>query len=120
MSHDHEIGKSFETIEGAAHAPGIFTGLLARWGARYIWWKSLEEALRYPDRIIAQVMNMGDYEDVQALVDAFGEEALRDVIRRAEAGWFNERSWVYWHIRLGLVPANASAIIPPLPLRDLP
>ena len=92
--------------------------LLARLAARYIWWKPVDDALRYPDRIIAQVMNIGDYEDAQALVEVVGEQALREVVHHAEAGQFNERSWVYWHIRLGLAPADASEAFPPLPVRD--
>lgn len=91
---------------------------LARWAARYIWWKSVPDALRYPDRIIAQVMNIGDYDDLLALIAIFGEVALREVVRHAEPGEFNERSWAYWHYRLGLVPLEASAPIPPLPTRS--
>ncbi|HEX8732551.1 MAG TPA: hypothetical protein VF725_10895, partial [Ktedonobacterales bacterium] len=94
--------------------------LLARWAERYIWWKSAPDALRYPNRIIAQVMNIGDYDDVVALIEAFGVEALREVVRRAEAGQFNARSWAYWHYRLGLVPLLADAPIPPLPARSFP
>lgn len=106
----------------AAGAPALQeqqTALLAAWAARYIWWKSVPDALRYPRRIIAQVMNIGDYEDVQALVERFGEEALRDVIRHAEAGEFNARSWTYWHYRLRLIPLDARAPIPPLPTRTV-
>lgn len=90
--------------------------MLKRWAARYIWWKSPEEALFHPERILAQVMNLGDYEDVQRMVEAFGNEVLRDVLRHAEAGQLNERSWAYWHYRLGLA---APGHVPPLPARRL-
>ena len=83
-------------------------------GPSYIWWKSVPDAMRYPSRIIAQVMNIGDYEDVQTLIESFGEETLREVVRRAEAGEFNARSWAYWHYRLGLVALDARAPMPPL------
>ena len=102
---------------GAGSARSVQLALLMRWAARYIWWKSPEDALRYPDRIIAQVMNIGDYDDVQALVETFGDEALRDILRHAEAGVFNERSWAYWHYRLGLTPPEAPDGVPPLPVR---
>ena len=36
--------------------------------SKYIWWKTPEEAVVMPERVIAQVMNIGDYSDVQALV----------------------------------------------------
>lgn len=59
-------------------------------------------------------MNLGDYDDVQALVAALGDEYLRDVLRHAEAGAFDERSWAYWHYRLDL---DESGAVPPLPAR---
>ena len=86
--------------------------LLGTLAAKYIWWKTPEEAIAMPQRIIAQVMNLGDYADVQALAAQLGDAALRDVLNTAEIGQFNERSWIYWHYRLGLAPAAA---IPPLP-----
>ena len=104
---------------GAPTAEERQTALLAQWAARYIWWKSVPDAMRYPSRVIAQVMNIGDYEDVLALIDCFGEEALREVVRHAEAGEFNARSWAYWHYRLGLVALDARAPMPPLPTRNV-
>lgn len=83
---------------------------------KYIWWKSPEEALRTPQRIIAQVMNLGDYEDVQFLANRLGEEPFREALREAEAGQFSERSWIYWHYRLGLSEVGD---VPPLPVRNL-
>jgi len=84
---------------------------------RYIWWKSPERALRSPQRIIAQVMNLGDYEDVQLLANQLGDEALRKALKNAEAGQFNGRSWAYWHYRLGLSELRD---VPPMPVRVLP
>jgi len=81
---------------------------------KYIWWKMPEEAVAMPDRVIAQVMNIGDYADVQTLASQVGDEVLREVLKRAEAGQFNERSWAYWHYRLGLASVDQ---VPPLPVR---
>jgi hypothetical protein len=89
--------------------------LLLALAARYIWWKPSVEAVRYPQRIAAQVMNIGDYEDVQRLACALPSDRLRDVLRAAEAGQFSERSWHYWHYRLGL--AKAPKDVPPTPVR---
>jgi hypothetical protein len=91
--------------------------ILKQLARKYIWWKSPEEALDSPQRIIAQVMNLGDYEDVQLLANQLGDEALRKALRDAEAGQFNERSWAYWHYRLGLSELRD---VPPLPVRVLP
>ncbi len=84
---------------------------------KYVWWKTPEEAVTRPERVIAQVMDIGDYADVQALVSEVGEDVLREVLARAQAGQFNARSWAYWHYRLGLAAPNE---VPALPVRRIP
>ncbi len=91
--------------------------LLKHMSRKYVWWKSPEEALATPGRVIAQVMNIGDYDDVQALVSQVGDNVLREVLSLAEIGQFNDRSWAYWHYRLGL--AKAGEDVPPMPTRRL-
>ena len=91
--------------------------VIKRFAAKYVWWKTLDEALRQPDRIIAQVMNIGDYDDVVELVEQIGEDRLRRVLTHAEIGQFNGRSWTYWHYRLGLARPNQA--VPALPKRRL-
>ena len=88
--------------------------LLTCWASRYIWWKTPAEAVQHPERIIAQVMDIGDYDDVRQMMRAFGEEAPRSVVQHAEAGMFSPRSWANWHYRLGLAVPNQ---VPPLPRR---
>lgn len=39
---------------------------------KYIWWKTPEEAVAMPERVMAQVMDIGDYSDVQWLVSQVG------------------------------------------------
>lgn len=85
--------------------------LLAR---RYIWWKSPEEAVREPRQVIAQVMNLGDWDDAVAMRQRLGDAALQDALTHAEAGQFNARSWTWWHYRLGLARTGE---VPPLPAR---
>lgn len=80
----------------------------------YIWWKTPQEALEYPDRIIAQVMNIGTYEDVCLLIKLVGEDTLLHVLQHAEAGQFSERSWAYWHYRLTDIGVDE---VPPMPIR---
>ena len=87
---------------------------LKYYAKKYIWWKTPDEAVTMPERVIAQVMNIGDYADVQMLVSQVGEEILRKVLSRAEAGQFNERSWAYWHYRLGVAVLDH---VPALPAR---
>ena len=90
---------------------------LSKVSPTYIWWKTPEDALLYPDRLIAQVMDMGTYPDTRDLVCLVGTDRLREVVLRAEAGWFRPRSWSYWHYRLGLIDPEDKP--PALPRRDL-
>ena len=90
--------------------------LLWDFSRKYIWWLTPAEALEYPARIVAQVMNLGEFNDARRLVEALGENTLRAVLARAEAGQFNGRSWHYWHYRLGLAQPGA---VPSLPVRRI-
>lgn len=87
---------------------------LKPFAAKYVWWKTADEAVVMPRHVVAQVMNIGDYGDVQRLADEVGDAVLRDVLVHAQAGQFNERSWAYWHYRLGLCDVDR---VPPLPVR---
>ncbi len=89
---------------------------LKPYAAKYIWWKTPDEALQMPERIVAQVMNIGDYDDVQALANAVGDDYLRQVIANCEAGMFSEKSWAYWHYRLGL---SKPGQVPAMPRRRI-
>jgi hypothetical protein len=86
--------------------------------ARYVWWKTPEEAMLFPDRVAAQVMNLGTLEDAAQMAEATGEDYLRGVLRRAEAGQLNARSWHYWHYRLGLAEYGRVPV-PPMPQRNI-
>ncbi len=90
---------------------------LLRLAGRYIWWKTPEEAARYPDRVLAQVMDIGTFEDCRAMRAAFGDERLRSVMRRAEPGWFRARSWAFWQAALGIDagPRPVRRKLPPAP-----
>ena len=88
--------------------------ILEPFAKKYIWWKQPKDALLFPDRIAAQVMDIGDYDDVLALMSSLGEDYLRTVISHAEAGQFSARSWSYWHYKLGLAELGQ---VPALPKR---
>jgi hypothetical protein len=90
--------------------------ILKQLAEKYIWWKTPDETLAQPERLFAQVMNIGDYEDVLSLIGSVGENALREVLVNAEVGQFSERSWAYWHYRLGLALPEQ---IPPMPSRKV-
>jgi hypothetical protein len=91
------------------------TEILRQDAARYIWWETPDEAMLRPARVIAQVMNLGDLDDVHKLLGSVGAGSFREVLGNAEPGWFNERSWHYWHYVLGLCQPGET--VPPLPAR---
>lgn len=90
--------------------------LLREFALDYIWWKPPQNAMRYPYRIITQVMNIGDIDSVKKLLNSFDEEILIIAINNAEIGEFNDRSWNYWHLALGL---SGLENVPPMPLRKI-
>ena len=100
----------------APATPDQERALLELLAARLIWWQSAEESLRQPDRVIAQVMDIGDFDSVLRLGQVLGDPRLAAVLRRAQPGWFSPRSWNYWHLKLGVA---ASGAVPPLPQRRL-
>jgi hypothetical protein len=79
---------------------------LIPFAAKYIWWKPPEESIESPERVVAQVMNLGTFDDVNKVVKIVGDDFLRNVIRHAAVGWFSGRSWHYWRYRLGLANLN--------------
>ena len=82
-----------------------------------MWWLSPSEAMDYPARVVTQVMNIGVFEDARRLAETLGDDCLRAVLRQAEAGQLNARSWHYWHYRLELAELGQ---VPPLPVRRIP
>lgn len=90
------------------------TELLLRLAEKYIWWKTPEETITWPRRLIAQVMDIGIWEDILNIEDQLGQDALRDVITHTEAGWFHIKAWHFWHYRLELAKVGE---VPPLPVR---
>jgi transcriptional regulator with XRE-family HTH domain len=88
--------------------------LMKRMAQRYIWWRPPEAPVEDPRRVIAQVMDVGTYEDIQELAKAVGRNTLTGVLKQARPGWFRPRSWAFWHTALGLATAGR---IPPIPSR---
>ena len=90
---------------------------LKSFARKYIWWKSPDEAVLHPVRVISQVMEIGDFDDVKRLNELVGDAVFVEALQQADAGTFRPRSWHYWHYRLGL--AHDSSQIPPMPLRKI-
>ncbi len=100
-------------MENASFKSSQSSLVLKQLARRYVWWNTPEWALKHVNILLANIMNLGNWDDIQLLRKTMGDEALKQVLRRAPAGYFNYRSWDYWHIKFGIRP------IPPLPKRKL-
>ena len=81
---------------------------------KYLWWMNPDEAVGDEERLVAQVMNMGTFEDIRLIEKDLGDEYLRRVVKNARPGYFDEKAWAYWHYRLGLAKPDK---VPALPQR---
>ena len=89
------------------------SSILKHLAQRYVWWNTSEWAIAHADILIANVMNLGNWDDIQTLRKEVGDEILKTVLQRSPAGYFTYRSWDYWHIKFQINP------IPSLPTRKL-
>jgi hypothetical protein len=78
---------------------------------RVVWFKAPSEALADPVHFLAHVMTYGTVEDLRALEGVAGQREFREALEQAPPGIFDARSWAYWNLKCGRVPA------PPLPVR---
>ncbi|MGO4716342.1 hypothetical protein [Bradyrhizobium sp. 2TAF24] len=87
--------------------------LIADLSRKYIWWEPVNGSSHSDDRVIAQAMNLATFEDVVRLEQIIGRDRLVDLMRRAEPGWFSERSWEFWRGRLSFSTGGSIANEPP-------
>ena len=78
---------------------------------RVVWFKEPVDALADAVHFLAHVMTYGTVEDLRALQGIIGPDEFREVLDHAPPGIFDARSWAYWNLKCGHVPA------PPLPIR---
>ncbi|MFG1479845.1 hypothetical protein V5F53_14480 [Xanthobacter sp. V4C-4] len=51
---------------------------------------------------MAQIMNLGTYDDIQKLEALLPPAEFADIMRLAQPGWLSPRSWSFWLGRLGV------------------
>jgi hypothetical protein len=83
--------------------------LIAALRRKYVWWAPDENERVPAERIVAQAMDIGVYEDILLLEEAFGTAALSRVLKNAQPGWFSKPSWGFWRDRLDLADALPQA-----------
>ena len=80
---------------------------LAALGRKYIWWKPVGDVPFTDQRIIAQTMDLGTYDDILLLEQMVGHPRLVNVMLAAEPGWLSDRSWEFWRGRLSRATGTA-------------
>ena len=78
----------------------VLTDVIAEFSRKYLWWKPVGEEPFSEDRVIAQTMDLGTYDDILLLEQAVGKARLVEVMLHAEPGWISDRSWEFWRGRL--------------------
>ena len=73
---------------------------LAALAKRYLWWDGVSVP-HSPARAVAQIMNLGTYDDILQLEALVPAATLIRVMDEAEPGWFSARAWEFWRGRLG-------------------
>jgi hypothetical protein len=80
---------------------------IAEFGRKYLWWKPPGGQSHSDDRIIAQTMNLGTYDDILLLEQTVGKPRLAEIMLHAEPGWISDRSWEFWRGRLSFATGAA-------------
>ncbi len=80
---------------------------------RFFWWQSIGNAPRGSDRIVAQAMSLGSFDDVRWLETVIGPNLLAQLMLHAEPGWISDRSWEFWRGRLTLATGLPIPETPP-------
>jgi hypothetical protein len=81
---------------------------------KYVWWEQPAEALSHRSLFLCQLMQLGAWDDVQAVRAELGDDAFREALERAPPGILDAKSWNYWNRFYKRVP------VPPAPKRPLP
>jgi hypothetical protein len=87
----------------------VSQAVIAEFGRKYLWWEPVGGQPHSDDRIIAQTMNLGTYDDILVLEQMVGKSRLVEIMLRAQPGWISDRSWEFWRGRLSF---STGAAIP--------
>jgi GAF domain-containing protein len=95
-----------KTITDSGASLSNMDARLLRIARRVVWWEAPEQALVREDDFLCRVMARGTLEDVRYVESTFGAPRLRSALLAAAPGVLDQRSWHYWHHRLGLGAAG--------------
>ena len=80
----------------------VATDLIVELGRKYLWWEPIGDEPHSEERVIAQAMNLGTFDDIRRLEKTLGTDRLAKVMLQAEPGWISDRSWEFWRGRLSI------------------
>ncbi|HVV91965.1 MAG TPA: hypothetical protein VHD15_00975 [Hyphomicrobiales bacterium] len=78
----------------------------------YLWWDPVDGQSHPFARAVAQVMDLGTYDDIRRLEALVEPDLLAAVMGTAAPGWLSPRSWEFWRGRLS---RSTRAAIPARP-----
>jgi len=84
------------------HASDATKDRIAELGRRYLWWEPVGNQPHSEERVIAQAMDLGTFDDIRRMEKTLGSERLAQVMLQAAPGWFSDRSWEFWRGRLSI------------------
>jgi len=87
--------------------------LIAELERKYIWWQPVGNEPHSAERVVAQAMNLGTFEDIRRLEQTLGPACLAEVMLGAAPGWLSDRSWEFSRGRLSLALGKALPGEPP-------
>ena len=62
------------------HASGAAKVLLAELGRKYLWWQPIGDEPHSEERVIAQAMDLGTFDDIRRLETTLGPDRLAEVM----------------------------------------
>lgn len=81
---------------------------------RVMWFEQAEDAMLYPERLLAYLMTYGTLEEILVARKYFSNEEFERALRNAPPGIFDLPSWNYWNLVYKHEPT------PPPPRRIIP
>lgn len=105
---------------GSAAEADFQANLASEFERKYFWWEPVGSQPRSDARIFAQAMELASFAEIRRIERTLGHERLVALMRRAEPGWFSEKSWEFWRGRLSAAAGQALPDQPPQRTVDAP
>jgi hypothetical protein len=89
-------------FEGLTVKHAIENKRLLELAAKYVWWTPPEVTVSENiDRLVANVMELGTWDDSVTLLHTVGADPFLSVLNAPPAGIISDKSLAFWHRRLG-------------------